>query len=174
MRSRLVGVTVQPGWLQPLLAELVVSGGAGTAHTENQHIGIPQAGGLFIGVHGDAFKTLQAWLQAGIQAVRHAVQRRGNHEGHRHGNGQRHDPFRQQYAGDNQAKFTVGGEADCSEERGARTQAERGEQQKEQKPLERQQYANPQCKQQCVEVGQAGHADLQEETHQKHFPQAPE
>ena len=152
----------------------VVRGGAGAAHTHHQYAGIAQGNRLFVRVSFLALEADDAWCQLFEQAVGKPVQGCGDHEGQRHGNGQRNQPFRQGDAGDNQAEFAVVGQRQGGQETAAGTQAEAQQQEVEQYAFERQQQGGDDCKDQGLLVWQAANTDLQEETHQEDFLHAPQ
>lgn len=109
-----------------------------------------------------------------IQGVGEAIQRRGNHEGQGHADGQWYQPFGQRDTGHDQPEFAVVGEGQAAEEGAARAQPECQQQEEEQGALERQHQGRHQGKEHGLVVGQAFDANLQEEADQKDLLHAPQ
>ena len=159
---------------QPAFQEPVIGRAAGAPHAQHQHISAAQRAGLFVRVDGAALPAGQPPLEPVEYRPRRAVQGGGDDKGQRHGQGKCYQMIRHQRRGDDQAEFAIGRQAERSQKRAARAQAEQDQKTKEQRTFGPQQRRGGQREQQVAAVGQPAQADFQEKADEEDLFQRPQ
>ncbi len=118
MPCNAIGVRVDADDTVELGYQLVIGGGPGPAHPENQNPGGAKVGRQFVTMHPPGFEALQPGFQPFEQPIRQAVEGGRDDEGQADGQGERDQPAREDGGRDDKAELAVGRQIRGGEEGG--------------------------------------------------------